>query len=233
MLGNYNGYCMVAEVGPAELKWRLSTMVYPCLFRTICVIPDSKVHVVNMGPIWGRQDPGGPHVGPMNFAIWDVPYVFVDTTEVDKTNFKWTPFFFSDVYLLIYFETSLCTKHILMDYNNYIVIWFKDWPKKLPSWHIKNRTRYRSICISHELADVLGTGFWSVEPYFKEAYTMCITCFKLPIDHHWVLRTSSNTCITTLAHKLGRKVFESCAQQSDYSGRLGESTAHNIHANPL
>ena len=25
-----------------------------------------------MGPIWGRQDPGGPHVGPTNFAIWDV-----------------------------------------------------------------------------------------------------------------------------------------------------------------
>ena len=22
-----------------------------------------------MGPIWGRQDPGGPHVGPKNFAI--------------------------------------------------------------------------------------------------------------------------------------------------------------------
>ena len=22
-----------------------------------------------MGPISGRQDPGGPHVGPMNFAI--------------------------------------------------------------------------------------------------------------------------------------------------------------------
>ena len=22
--------------------------------------------------IWGRQDPGGPHVGPMNFAIWNV-----------------------------------------------------------------------------------------------------------------------------------------------------------------
>ena len=20
---------------------------------------------------WGPQDPGGPHVGPMNFAIWD------------------------------------------------------------------------------------------------------------------------------------------------------------------
>ena len=34
--------------------------------------PDSKVHGANMGPIWGRQDPGGPHVGPMNFAIWEV-----------------------------------------------------------------------------------------------------------------------------------------------------------------
>ena len=32
--------------------------------------PDSKVHGANMGSIWGRQDPGGPHVGPMNFAIW-------------------------------------------------------------------------------------------------------------------------------------------------------------------
>ena len=31
--------------------------------------PDSKVHGTNMGPIWGQQDPGGPHVGPMNFAI--------------------------------------------------------------------------------------------------------------------------------------------------------------------
>ena len=23
-----------------------------------------------MGPIWGRQDPGGPYGGPMNLAIW-------------------------------------------------------------------------------------------------------------------------------------------------------------------
>ena len=31
--------------------------------------PDSKVYGANMGPTWGRQDPGGPHVGPMNLAI--------------------------------------------------------------------------------------------------------------------------------------------------------------------
>ena len=34
------------------------------------VLPDSMVHGANMWPIWGRQDPGGSHVGPMNHAIW-------------------------------------------------------------------------------------------------------------------------------------------------------------------
>ena len=33
--------------------------------------PENKVHGANMGTIWGRHDPGGPHAGPMNFAIWD------------------------------------------------------------------------------------------------------------------------------------------------------------------
>ena len=33
--------------------------------------PDSKVHGANMGPTWGRQDPGGPHVGHVNLAIWE------------------------------------------------------------------------------------------------------------------------------------------------------------------
>ena len=32
--------------------------------------PYSKVPGANMGPIFGRQDPDGPHVDPMNFAIW-------------------------------------------------------------------------------------------------------------------------------------------------------------------
>ena len=35
-------------------------------------VPDSKANGANMGPGWGRQDPGGPHVGPVNFAIWGV-----------------------------------------------------------------------------------------------------------------------------------------------------------------
>ena len=34
--------------------------------------PANKVHVANMGTIWGREDPVGPRVGPMNLAIWVV-----------------------------------------------------------------------------------------------------------------------------------------------------------------
>ena len=36
-----------------------------------------------MGPIWGRQDPGGPHVGPMNFAIRE--YI-VQSTSLSSMN---------------------------------------------------------------------------------------------------------------------------------------------------
>ena len=33
------------------------------------LVPNSKAHGANMGPTWGRQDPGGSHVGHMNLAI--------------------------------------------------------------------------------------------------------------------------------------------------------------------
>ena len=36
------------------------------------MIPDSKVHGANMGPTWVLSAPDGPHVGPMNLAIWDI-----------------------------------------------------------------------------------------------------------------------------------------------------------------
>ena len=39
------------------------------IIRLLHCYPDNKVHGANMGPIWASQDPGEPHVGPMNFAI--------------------------------------------------------------------------------------------------------------------------------------------------------------------
>ena len=35
-------------------------------------IPDSKIDGANVGLTWVRQDPGGPHVGHANLAIWDI-----------------------------------------------------------------------------------------------------------------------------------------------------------------
>ena len=34
--------------------------------------PDSKIHGANMGPTWVLSAPDGPHVGPMNLAIWGI-----------------------------------------------------------------------------------------------------------------------------------------------------------------
>ena len=39
-----------------------------------------------MGPIWGRQDPDGPHVGPMNFVFWDVIPLTTDNIASAKYN---------------------------------------------------------------------------------------------------------------------------------------------------
>ena len=61
--------------------------------------PDSKVHGAIIGPIWGRQDPGGPHVGPMNFAIWEeitelltVVIVVTSFTRGDNIIINWDYF---------------------------------------------------------------------------------------------------------------------------------------------
>ena len=48
------------------------------------IIPDSKIHGANVGPTWGRQDPGGPHDGHMNLAIWDDMTTTCGTTSWEK-----------------------------------------------------------------------------------------------------------------------------------------------------
>ena len=47
--------------------------------------PDSKVHGANItGPIRHREDPGGSHVGPMNFAIWGRMYTALEEMGYGK-----------------------------------------------------------------------------------------------------------------------------------------------------
>ena len=75
LLSNVGRYQIIYRLPNASLWVPVALLEIPqaCIKISRCYIitaPDSKVHGAKMGPIWGRQDPGGPHVGPMNFAIW-------------------------------------------------------------------------------------------------------------------------------------------------------------------
>ena len=39
--------------------------------------PEINAHGVNMGPIWGQQDPGGTHVGPINLVFLEYIHIFI------------------------------------------------------------------------------------------------------------------------------------------------------------
>ena len=58
-----------------------------CHQAIIWTNPDNKAHGANMGPIRGRQDTGGPHVGHMNFAIWECGQI-VTVTIVYKSRWN-------------------------------------------------------------------------------------------------------------------------------------------------
>ena len=56
-----------------DLVDSFSLHIYWCMTDFLLGDHDSKVYVANMEPTWGRQDPGGPHVGPHGpcyLGIW-------------------------------------------------------------------------------------------------------------------------------------------------------------------
>ena len=62
--------CNVCQIGIAY-SWQLDYIGTPSTILFADNIPDSKVHVTNMGPTWVLSVPDRPHVGPMNLAIRD------------------------------------------------------------------------------------------------------------------------------------------------------------------
>ena len=97
--------------------------------------PDNKAHGANMGPIWGRQDPVGSHVGPMNLTIWvsyHSYYYILQNTEI-----------------LHMHEKSVYLKH-----------WNSWYPKqsRLRLW--KNIENVSHWCQTCRKADVVGCSSW-------------------------------------------------------------------------
>ena len=54
--------------------------------------PDKKIYGANMGPTWVLSAPGGPHVGLMNLAIWDIAQchgMFLSAWHWQWSNIRW------------------------------------------------------------------------------------------------------------------------------------------------
>ena len=107
----------------AEHRW--AVIIYTLL------LPISKVHGANMGPIWGRQDPGGPHVGPMNFAISAVHF-FITQSRV------WTRVFLS---------CKFSTFHISATPNTFINISMAQCKKDITPLH--QQWSYLFLALTH------------------------------------------------------------------------------------
>ena len=90
----------------------------------------------HMGSIWGRQDPGGPHVGPINFAIWELLSArnLTSSTAVNQVEHRYnlavtyyTPYF-RQLYwvILIKFTVLWCTVYWYVFYQfctSWIICW--------------------------------------------------------------------------------------------------------------
>ena len=61
---------MTGIISMLEVFFVAKGEIHTAISSILISYPDSKLHGANMGPIWGRQDPGGPHVGPVNLTIW-------------------------------------------------------------------------------------------------------------------------------------------------------------------
>ena len=91
-------------------------------------VPDSKVHGSSMGPIWGRQDPGGPNVGPMNFAIWSVIWIDGWHQYYKQHDFRiellthYT--YVTYIKYVLWITSTLCTIAIYHPVSIYIILWF-------------------------------------------------------------------------------------------------------------
>ena len=75
-------------------------------------VSDSKVYGAYMGPTWGRQDPGGIHVGPMILAMWGVTrQLSTPNARVNKPSYNWLDMPWLSYDVIIMYET-LCTFYI-------------------------------------------------------------------------------------------------------------------------
>ena len=110
------------NVGCASTPW-------PCYDTGDCLLILHNTLIARfMGPTWDRQDPGGPHVGHMNFAIW------VGTPSVSHQGQTW----------LLSIAHSMVTDYISQGMMNICSLKYKWCAYDEPGWNMI--LQYLKIC---------------------------------------------------------------------------------------
>ena len=122
--------------------------------------PASKVHRVNKGPIWGRQDPCGPHVDPMNLAIWGV-HVFMDYIWHEQCK-KLGKIFTGPTYQLL-----LSFAVILDVYRSFTINKTTFTKYCLTQWISTFPGSFEICWVSQYLAGIVNTAVYKTEPIFS------------------------------------------------------------------
>ena len=144
-------------------------------------LPDSKVHGANMGPIWGWQNPGGPHVVPMNFAIW------AGSQYVNKSAYKraleWPPTQNSPTRIITQQQKTIgiiCwiqCKLIIIQYSSY---------KVEPRLHVDLTKSIQNLAYTVMIGGVLCEHFGDKWPYFNGLQISgCLKKISVLHAQHW------------------------------------------------
>ena len=118
------------------------------------VYPERKVRGANMGPIWGRQDPGGPHVGPINFAFWVIIQLAV---KIDGRIWINESHKFTEMGNIITTKQVAFNKSVCISYKLYIVH-VGEW---LPAFRGFNK--YPRIWVTRDVCLLLEKPTWGLE----------------------------------------------------------------------
>ena len=125
--------------------WRveITFIMMTCFHISMDISPDNKVHGANIGPTRGRQDPGGPHVGPMNLVIWKHVISFAKYSQY--TLFRYTdlsllpeivhnPSMFGTIYVTISQSNKINTVLLscILLWLFCIVIFIQSWDRYWP-----------------------------------------------------------------------------------------------------
>ena len=143
-----------------------------------------------MRPIWGLQDPGGPHIGPMNLTTWESNLqnsMKVDFFSItDSFAMIWTYLAFDD-----FFASWI---QLMCPYN-----------PELLHWHLANRM-IASVPVNH--SNAMGKSFGAkhnislqtnnICTYFVGSTVMFLTNINSlwPSDNLWLRRSSLDPVMT-------------------------------------